>query len=156
VRDEAVPRVSKAGFTLRDVNSYDDYECRGRNRVFGAMLSEHGKGNAIDVRALTLADGHVMQLTDVTAPKDLRDGLRESACRRFTTVLGPGSDSYHESHIHLDMAERRNGYRICQWDVREPPPPTEVVIAQLAGGELVPLPPKRPSIPDEAAVKRKL
>ena len=34
-----------------------------------------------------------------------------SACGRFSTVLGPGSDGYHESHIHLDIAERRGGYR---------------------------------------------
>jgi hypothetical protein len=123
VRDEAAPRVSTAGMALRVVNTYDDYECRGRNRVVGAIISEHGKGNAVDVRAFTFADGQVMELTDMTAPKDLRESLRESACHRFTTVLGPGSDSYHNSHIHLDDAERHNGYRICQWDVREPPPP---------------------------------
>ncbi|HME28328.1 MAG TPA: extensin family protein, partial [Pseudolabrys sp.] len=38
---------------------------------------------------------------------------------RFTTVLGPGSDSQHDSHIHLDLIERRQGFRMCQWDVRE-------------------------------------
>ncbi len=152
VRDEAAPRVSKAGMALRDVNTYDDYECRGRNRVLGAKLSEHGKGNAVDVRAFTFTDGHVMELTDMTAPKDLRESLRESVCQRFTTVLGPGSDSRHESHIHLDIAERSRGYRICQWDVREPPPPpSEIAIAE------VPLPTPRPAIPDApAAVKRKL
>jgi Extensin-like protein C-terminus len=37
-------------------------------------------------------------------------------------VLGPDSDWYHEDHIHLDLAERRNGYRICQWDVLDPLP----------------------------------
>jgi hypothetical protein len=37
-------------------------------------------------------------------------------------VLGPGSDWYHEDHIHLDLMERRNGYRICQWDVWDPLP----------------------------------
>jgi len=40
-----------------------------------------------------------------------------SACTRFSTVLGPGSDWYHEDHIHLDLMERRGNYRICQWDV---------------------------------------
>jgi hypothetical protein len=34
-------------------------------------------------------------------------------------VLGPGSDGYHEDHIHIDLAERRSGYRICQWDIRD-------------------------------------
>ena len=37
-------------------------------------------------------------------------------------MLGPGSDWYHEDHIHLDLMERRNNYRICQWDVLDPLP----------------------------------
>jgi hypothetical protein len=133
VRDEAAPAVGKAGPALRSIETYDDFDCRGRNRINGARLSEHGKGNAIDLRAFTLADKRTIGLTDMAVPKALRAALRESACARFTTVLGPGSDGYHESHIHLDIAERRNGYRICQWEVREPPPP-------------VPLPPPRPAI----------
>jgi hypothetical protein len=146
IEDEAVPRLDKAGMALRSVENYDDFECRGRNRVVGAKMSEHGKGNAIDVRAFTLADGRIIGLTDTTVPKELRDGLRTSACERFTTVLGPGADGHHEGHIHLDLAERRHGYRICEWDVRVPPPPAEV--ASVA----VPLPVPRPLIPD-AAVK---
>jgi Extensin-like protein C-terminus len=31
--------------------------------------------------------------------------VRESACRTFTTVLGPGSDGYHETHVHLDSGK---------------------------------------------------
>jgi hypothetical protein len=153
VRDEAAPRLSKIGAVLRRVDTYDDYECRGRNRVLGAKLSEHGKGNAVDVRSFTLADGRVIGLTDMMVAKDLREGLRESACGRFTTVLGPGADAHHEGHIHLDLAERHNGYRICQWDVREPPkaepqkPEPEIAS--------IPLPTPRPPIPD-AAVKQKL
>ena len=34
----------------------------------------------------------------------LRDGLKQSACARLPTVLGPGSDGYHEQHIHFDIA----------------------------------------------------
>jgi hypothetical protein len=141
IQDEADPLLRKAGMALRSVATYDDFECRGRNRVLGAKLSEHGKGNAIDIRAFTLADGRSIGLTDMTVAKDLREGLRASACERFTTVLGPGSDGHHEGHIHLDLAERQRGYRICQWDVREPPP------AEVAS-VLVPLPVPRPVIPD--------
>ena len=133
IRDEAAPRLAKDGASLRRVETYDDFNCRGRNRVFGAKLSEHGKGNAVDVRAFTLADNRMVSPTDMTVSKELRASLRESACVRFTTVLGPGSDGYHEAHIHLDLAARRNGYRICQWEVREPPPP-------------IPLPLPRPAI----------
>jgi len=123
VRDDVVTRVAKAGLTLASVETYDDYSCRGRNRVFGAKVSEHGKGNAVDVRSLTFTDKKVAMLTDKTFAKDIRTDLHDSACVRFTTVLGPGSDGYHEEHIHVDLAERHNGYRICHWNVLEPPPP---------------------------------
>jgi hypothetical protein len=139
LRDEAAPRVDKFGAALRAVETFDDFECRGRNRVAGAKLSEHGKGNAIDLRGFILADGRVVKLTDISVAKEFRDEIRDSACHRFTTVLGPGADAQHESHIHLDLIERRQGYRMCQWDVREPPK-TEVA-AQ------VPLPQPRPAIP---------
>jgi len=141
VRDEAAPRLSTNGAVLRSIDNYDSFECRGRNRVVGAKVSEHGKGNAVDVRSFALADGRVIGLTDMTVPKDLRLALRASACRSFTTVLGPGSDGYHEGHIHLDIAERRSGYRICEWDVREPPP---VEVASVH----VPLPMPRPAAAD--------
>ena len=55
-------------------------------------------------------------------PRELRESVLHSACTRFSTVLGPGSDGYHEDHIHLDLMERRNNYRICQWDVWDPLP----------------------------------
>jgi hypothetical protein len=70
-------------------------------------------------------------------------------CGRFTTVLGPGSDGYHETHIHVDLAERRGGYRMCQWDVRDPAPVAAVETA-------IPLPPPRPKIEGGSTAGRKL
>ena len=146
LRDVAASRADKLGSPLHAVETYDDFECRGRNRVAGAKLSEHGKGNAVDLRSFVLADGRILTLTDMNVAKDFRDELRDSACNRFTTVLGPGSGSSHESHIHLDLVARRGGYRICQWDVRTPP--TTEVAAQ------VPLPPPRPTINPSAAARK--
>ena len=103
----------------KSVDNYASYDCRGRNRVVGAKLSEHGKANALDMRSFKLANGKVVELTSVQVAKDLRESLKQSTCARFTTVLGPGSDGYHEDHVHVDLAERRGGYRMCQWDVRE-------------------------------------
>ncbi|MGA8918983.1 MAG: extensin family protein [Pseudolabrys sp.] len=123
VRDEASAHIATLGAAQRGIETYGSYECRGRNSVSDAKLSEHGKGNAIDVRALILAADRRIELTDETVAKPLREALRDSACHRFTTVLGPGADSYHNNHIHLDILERTHGFRICQWDVREPPPP---------------------------------
>jgi hypothetical protein len=64
VRDEASDHVAARGDALRSVDTYGSYECRGRNWVADAKLSEHGKGNAIDVRALVLAGGRHIDLTD--------------------------------------------------------------------------------------------
>jgi hypothetical protein len=117
--------MKKFGPPLRALDNFDSYSCRGRNNIRAAQLSEHGKANAIDVRDFGLADGREFHLTDMRVDKAWRETIKASVCARFMTVLGPGSDGYHEEHIHLDLAERRNNYKVCQWDVREPPPPAE-------------------------------
>ena len=120
VREDVAPAVRPLGAPLRGLDNYAAYDCRGRNRIVGAKLSEHGKANAIDIRSVKLANGTLVGPTDPNVGKDLRLGLRKSTCARFTTVLGPGSDGYHEDHLHVDLAERTGGHRMCQWDVREP------------------------------------
>ena len=122
IRTDIAPLAVRLGSTISDLDNFDSFECRGRNRIVGARLSEHGRANALDVRALKLANGRSISLTDRTVPREVRETVLHSACARFSTVLGPGSDWYHEDHIHLDLMERRNNYRICQWDVWDPLP----------------------------------
>ncbi|TYO64215.1 extensin [Bradyrhizobium hipponense] len=122
VRTDMVPLATSLGSTIADLDNFDSFECRGRNRIAGAMLSEHGKANALDVRSIKLANGRSIGLTDRAMSRDVRERVLHSVCSRFTTVLGPGSDWYHEDHIHLDLAQRRNDYRICQWNVWDPLP----------------------------------
>ena len=131
IRDDVTAIAATLGAPLGGVANYASYECRGRNRIAGAKMSEHGKGNALDIRALTLTNGRTYEVTDMAVMKEVRERLRASACTRFTTVLGPESDGFHESHVHIDLAERRSGYRICQWAVRDI-------------NDLVPLPRERP------------
>jgi hypothetical protein len=142
VREEAVPRTLDLGAALRGIQNYDSFDCRGRNRVVGARISEHGKGNALDIKGLKLADGRFVELTDPRVSHGYRDGMRASVCARFKTVLGPGSDGYHENHVHVDLAERRGGFSMCHWDVRDP----ELAPAAAAAAGVVPLPPPRPKI----------
>jgi hypothetical protein len=137
VREDVAPAALKYGAPLRGLDNFDSYECRTRNRVSGAPLSEHGRANALDVRAFRLANGEAIGLTDVNVAKDWRERLRASVCARFSTVLGPGSDGYHEEHIHLDLAERRGGYKMCEWDVREPT--RQAAGTELRGDAAVPL-----------------
>src|SRR5436190_2802483 len=122
VRTDVAKLAASLDTAISEIDNFDSFECRGRNRVSGALLSEHGKANALDVRSLKFADGRVLGLTDRTSDRTLRESVLHSVCARFSTVLGPDSDWYHEDHIHLDLAERRSNYRICQWDVLDPLP----------------------------------
>ena len=124
IRSDIAPLAQTLGSAVADLDNFDSFECRGRNRVAGALLSEHGRANALDIRAFKLTNGRSISLTDRTVPRELRETVLHSVCARFSTVLGPGSDWYHEDHIHLDLMERRNNYRICQWNVWDPLPQT--------------------------------
>ena len=122
IRTDMAPLAKNLGSVISGLDNFDSYECRSFNRIAGAHLSEHGRANALDVRALKLANGQSISLTDRTVSRELRENVLHSVCTRFTTVLGPGSDWYHENHIHLDLMERHNNYKICQWNVWDPLP----------------------------------
>ena len=109
IREELAPAVAaKLGSPLRAVENVRFFLLpRTQPRRSAPKLSEHGKANALDIRSFKLVDGTSAQPTDPNISKDFRDDMRKGACERFKTVLGPGSDGYHEDHIHLDLAERR-------------------------------------------------
>ncbi len=104
-----------AGAGVRDMMIAASYDCRGRNRVPGARLSEHSFGRAVDIRGLGLSDGSEFAVTprataDRSTHARLQRSLRQAACGPFTTVLGPGSDAHHDDHFHFDTKPRRNPY----------------------------------------------
>ena len=83
------------------------YICRPRNNKRGAKVSEHGRGKAIDLGGLVLDSGQAARGLG-GYNKTLRK-VHKGACGIFGTTLGPGSDGYHEDHLHLDTAEYRSG-----------------------------------------------
>ncbi|MGD0847298.1 extensin family protein [Bradyrhizobium sp.] len=147
VRTDIAPLAASLGSTVTDLDNFDSFECRGRNRVVGAPLSEHGRANALDVRSFKLANSRSISLTDRTVSRELRENVLHSVCARFSTVLGPGSDWYHEDHIHLDLMGRHNDYKICQWNVWDPLP----LIAPLLPAERPDQAPQREAAKSDAA-----
>ncbi|MBV9395194.1 MAG: extensin family protein [Methylobacteriaceae bacterium] len=119
--EDVAPAVAAAGPPLAALNGVGAYECRGRNGVPGATLSEHAIGNAMDIAALKLSDGHVISVQE-QKNVPLFEKIRASACARFKTVLGPGADASHKTHLHIDLQARRHDYKMCQWDVAPAPP----------------------------------
>lgn len=57
IREDAAQRLAFLGAALRRVDAADGYDCRPRNRRNGGKISEHGKGDALDIRDFVLADG---------------------------------------------------------------------------------------------------
>jgi hypothetical protein len=101
-----------------EIKQISAYSCRGMNGQPGAHISEHAFGNALDIAAFVLADGHRITVKGgwKGTPEEqgfLRD-VQGSACDQFTTVLAPGSNQYHYDHIHVDLMRRASGRRICQ------------------------------------------
>jgi hypothetical protein len=87
------------------------YACRPRNNVKGAKISEHGRGKAIDISGIVLANGKTVSVLgdwSRSAGKPMKAAYR-AACGTFGTTLGPGSDRYHRDHMHFDTASNRNG-----------------------------------------------
>jgi hypothetical protein len=84
------------------------YICRPRNNVRGAKISEHGRGKAIDISGFILSNGRELSISD-----DYNRTIRraqKAACGIFGTTLGPGSDGYHEDHLHFDTANLDRPY----------------------------------------------
>ena len=135
------------GQPVVEIRQISAYSCRGMNGQIGARISEHAFGNALDIAAFVLADGHRITVKAGWggSPEEqgfLRD-VQAAACDQFTTVLAPGSNRFHYDHIHVDLMRRGSGRRICQpgalsgewiaqrarqtttrYAVRQEPPPT--------------------------------
>ena len=71
VRTDMAPLAASLGGEISDLDNFNSFECRGRNRVAGAQLSEHGRANALDVRGVKLANGRSISLTDRNVPREL-------------------------------------------------------------------------------------
>ena len=107
----ARPGFAAKGAELRALTILDAYSCRNRNGAATGKLSEHARGNAIDIGGFRLGDGTTVNLLrDWDSPEwnATLSRLRAGACGPFTTVLGPGSNALHADHFHFDVETRRS------------------------------------------------
>ena len=93
------------------------YECRNQNRSATGKLSEHAFANGVDISGFEFKGRKALQIGEHPAetPEALfQAAIRTQACAYFSTVLGPGSDAAHDTHLHLDLRGRNRGFRLCQ------------------------------------------
>jgi hypothetical protein len=125
VREDIAP-AAPTGDRLATIEGVGAYQCRTRDSIAGAKMSEHAIGNAFDLHAFRTAEGKLFVIapssTDPDDVKTFRAQLKKTACERFSTVLGPGSDAFHGQHLHVDLEVRRHGTHLCQWGADWPAP----------------------------------
>ena len=98
------------GSKLVRIETMGSYNCRnvaGTNR-----LSGHATANAVDVGGFVLADGRritVLRDWNAASPqvRAFLATVRDSACRRFGTVLSPDYNAAHRDHFHLEVGAGR-------------------------------------------------
>jgi hypothetical protein len=94
------------------------YACRRRNSAATGKLSEHAKGNAIDIADFKFSNRVEASVAggwnggsrglSITNRGSFMKSTRKGACTYFSTVLGPG-DPFHKDHYHLDLMKLRPG-----------------------------------------------
>lgn len=103
--------IGNTGGGIASLRVVASYACRSRNSQPGARLSEHARGNAVDVAGIGLQNGSELSVLNDWRGQysSIMTRLHESACGTFGTVLGPNSDSFHRDHFHFDVASYRSG-----------------------------------------------
>jgi hypothetical protein len=107
---EALAPLAKGSFdaSITSIQTGPGFECRTRDHLVDAKLSEHAKGLAIDIASIAFAGGRVYQVGAMPneSERAFDHAARAAACGYFHTALGPGADAFHSSHWHLDLESR--------------------------------------------------
>ncbi|MDR6669132.1 extensin family protein [Rhizobium sp. 1399] len=102
---------------ITTINQASAYICRLRNGADTGKISEHARGNAIDIASFSFKKGEDVAVRsrreDSTLTGAFQRTVSAAGCLYFTTVLDPESDAAHETHFHLDVIERKGGFRYC-------------------------------------------
>ncbi|WP_210284099.1 extensin family protein [Aureimonas phyllosphaerae] len=115
---EGVAPAAKAEFKgakVKALTQASTYVCRAR--ASEQKISEHSRGSAIDIAGFELSDGTTqpVEAKEAGTPADrFAAAVRRAACGPFRTVLGPGTDSDHGTHLHLDIAARNGDATYCR------------------------------------------
>ena len=93
------------GSPLVRIETMGSYSCR--NVAGTTRLSAHATARAVDIAAFHLADGRRISVSSDwnSASPQTRAFLRtvrDSACKRFGTVLTPDYNAAHRDHLHLE------------------------------------------------------
>ena len=96
------------GSKLARIETMGSYACR--NVAGSNKRSAHARAEAIDVSAFILEDGRRIAVKGdwnggTPGERAFLRVVRDSACKRFGTVLSPEYDAAHADHLHLEVGD---------------------------------------------------
>ena len=117
-KKELVPAARFRFFSgVNTIHQGSSYSCRKIADGRG-VLSEHGKGNALDIMRIELNNGKDIDVRKkgifAFRQRGFLNTVRADGCEYFSTVLGPGYNADHANHFHFDIKQRRNNYVACR------------------------------------------
>lgn len=101
--DRAARQILGSG--LHSIETFGSYSCR--NVAGTDRRSAHATGEAIDVSGFILDDGRRITVASgwnggSDREREFLRVVRQSACKRFATVLSPDYNSAHRDHLHVE------------------------------------------------------
>lgn len=122
VKETAHAMFSK---NIKTTGTASSYVCRRRNNKVDGKFSEHATMNALDISVFVLDGGQRVSILDhwdkgAETPTDPKArflrAVHGSACKIFTTTLGPEANTSHENHFHLDLGchGKRCTFKLCE------------------------------------------
>jgi hypothetical protein len=107
-----IDRAARAnlGSPVVAIRHYGSFACRGMTGNAG-RASLHAQARALDVAGFALANGRVVTVIagwrGRTDEQSFLRAVASAACRRFSVVLTPDSDRFHQDHFHVDIGPWR-------------------------------------------------
>lgn len=96
------------GSEVVKIETMGTYSCRNIYGGRSGRLSQHAFANAVDVSAFVLADGRRISVSGNWNGSERERRffklIKDSACKRFGTVLTPEYNAAHADHFHFDMS----------------------------------------------------
>ncbi len=96
------------GSPLARIETMGSYSCR--NVAGSSKRSAHARAEAIDISAFILEDGRRIPIYGgwnggTEREREFLRRVRQSACKRFGTVLSPDYNADHANHLHLEIGD---------------------------------------------------
>lgn len=112
-REVVQPAAAQLESPVARIEVIGTYACRNIYGQATGRLSEHARGNAIDISGFRLENGRTISVregwTEGGADAAFLRSVRDGACRAFQVVLSPDYNQAHHDHFHFDMAS----YSVC-------------------------------------------